>query len=270
LSVDLHIHTTESDGTWTPQELVRQAVKRGLRTIAITDHDTTAGIYAAQANAPAELEVIPGIEINAAAPDGADVHIVGLWIDPENPVLQEQLRILRESRIERTERILSLLRSLGIPITLDDVLKYAREEVVSRSHIASVLLEKEVVSSKEEAFQSLIGEKGPAYVPRYKVEPDDAVELIIRAGGVPILAHPGLLANLDVLPILVAADLVGLEVVHPSHDEAETEFYLDLAHQYGLLPSGGSDCHGPGGKDEVYLGRYTIPEAWLRQLAARR
>ncbi len=270
MRVDLHVHTTESDGTWTPQEVVREAVQRGLKAIAITDHDTTAGIRAAQENAPEGLEVVPGIEINAAAPDGADIHILGLWIDPEHPALQEQLDILRRSRIERTEKILSLLRGLGIAITLDDVLKYAQEEVVSRSHIASVLLDKEVVSSKAEAFQRLIGEGCPAYVPRYKVEPARAVKLILTAGGVPVLAHPGLLPNLDVLPVLVEAQLVGLEVIHPSHSEEQTAYYLDLARRYGLLPSGGSDCHGPGGKDEVYLGRYTIPEEWLRQLEARR
>ncbi|MGI6673644.1 MAG: PHP domain-containing protein [Limnochordia bacterium] len=270
MSVDLHVHTTESDGTWTPQELVHQAVKRGIRTIAITDHDTTSGIRSAQTSAPEGLEVIPGIEINAAAPDGADVHIVGLWIDPENPTLQERLGLLREARIVRTEKILTELRALGIAITLDDVLKYAREDVISRSHIASVLLEEGVVSSKAEAFERLIGEGCPAYVPRFKVEPAEAVALIFKAGGVPVLAHPGLLANLDVLPILVEAGLVGLEVIHPSHDAAQTEFYMELARRCNLLPSGGSDCHGPGGKDQVFLGSYTIPEEWVLQLAARR
>lgn len=266
MCIDLHVHTTESDGTWTPQQLVQEAVKRGLRTIAITDHDTTAGIRAAQEHAPEGLEVIPGIEINAAAPDGSDLHIVGLWIDPDNFTLQKQLTILRESRVSRTEKILALLRDLGIDINLDDVLKYANEDVVSRSHIASALLEKGVVATKAEAFQRLIGEGCPAYVPRLKVEPAQAVELIRQAGGVPILAHPGLLPNLDVLPALLEVDLVGMEVVHPSHDEAQMEYYLRLAEEKNLLPSGGSDCHGPGGKDQVFLGSYTIPEGWLEQL----
>lgn len=270
MCVDLHVHTTESDGTWTPQEVVREAVQRGLKAIAITDHDTTAGIHAAQEQAPTGLTVIPGIEVNAAAPDGADIHILGLWIDPLNAALQEQLNTLRESRLERTEKILSLLGQLGISLTVDDVLKYAREDVVSRSHIASALLEKGVVASKAEAFQRLIGEGCPAYVPRYKVEPARAVDLILQAGGVPVLAHPGLLNNLDVLPLLVDAGLVGLEVIHPSHNEDQTRYYLTVADQYGLLPSGGSDCHGPGGKDQVYLGSYTIPEEWLHKLAARR
>jgi predicted metal-dependent phosphoesterase TrpH len=270
LRVDLHIHTTESDGTWTPEELVREAARLGLKAIAVTDHDTTAGIRAAQDSAPQGLEVIPGIEINAAALDGADVHVVGLWIDPHDQALQDQLHILRKSRIERAKSILALLHRLGISLSVEDVLKYAHEDVVSRSHIASALLEKGVVATKAEAFERLIGESGPAYVPRYKIEPARAVQLILDAGGVPVLAHPGLLKNLDVLPILVDAGLVGLEVIHPSHNEAQQEFYLSLAEKFHLLPSGGSDCHGPGGKDEVYLGRYTIPEAWLHQLAARR
>lgn len=267
MSVDLHVHTTESDGTWTPQELVREAQKRGLSTIAITDHDTTSGVAPALQSAPPGLQVIPGIEINAAV-EGQDVHIVGLWVEPAHPRLQEQLRVLREARVERTEKMLKKLRDLGIKIGIDDVLKYAREEVVSRSHVASVLLEKGVVTTKQEAFDRLIGEGCPAYVERYKLDPAKAVGLLLQAGGVPILAHPGLLRSLDVLPSLMEAGLVGLEVVHPSHDPSQIQYFLDLAEKLQLLPSGGSDCHGPGGKDQVFLGGWTIPEEWLHRLAA--
>lgn len=267
MSVDLHTHTTESDGTWTPQELVGEAKRRGLSAIAITDHDTTAGIAAALHSAPPGLQVIPGIEINAAV-EGQDVHILGLWIEPNHPKLQEQLTVLRDARVKRTEKMLEKLRDLGIKIGIDDVLKYARKEVVSRSHVASVLLEKEVVSTKQEAFDRLIGEGCPAYVERYKLDPAKAVGLLLEAGGIPILAHPGLLSSLDVLPSLVEAGLVGLEVVHPSHDPIQTQYFLELAEKLQLLPSGGSDCHGPGGKDQVFLGSWTIPEQWMLRLAA--
>lgn len=268
--IDLHTHTTESDGTWTPRQLVEEAARLGLSTIAITDHDTTAGIKAAQEHAPCGLEVIAGIELNAMAPDGVDAHILGLWIDPDYAPLQKQLVILREARIERIAKMLTLLGKLGVKLAYEDVAKFALKDVVSRSHIASALLEKGYVSSKEEAFKTLIGEGCPAYVARYKLAPDKAVGLIHKAGGISVLAHPGLMRNLEVLPTLVSAGLVGLEVIHPSHSSAQRQSFLNLAKQLGLLPSGGSDCHGPGGKDQVYLGDYTISRDWLLNLSRKR
>lgn len=269
MSVDLHTHTTESDGTWTPRQLVEEAAKLGLSTIAVTDHDTTAGLKAAHEHAPCGLEVIAGIELNAMAPDGVDAHILGLWIDPTYAPLQEQLVILREARIDRIGKILDLLSKLEIKLAYDDVVKFALKDVVSRSHIASALLEKGYVSSKQEAFQTLIGEGCPAYVRRYKLAPDKAVDLIHKAGGVSVLAHPGLMRNLEVLPTLVAAGLGGIEVIHPSHSTEQSQSFLNLANQLGLLPSGGSDCHGPGGKDRVYLGDYTIERDWLMALSRK-
>lgn len=267
---DLHLHTTESDGTWTPEQLVREATRRGLKVIAITDHDTTAGIEAALKFAPREIEVVPGIELSTVAPDGEEVHILGLWIDPKFAPLKEQLTILRQARLGRTGEILERLNSLGITLENSEVLEFAQKDVLSRSHIASALLARGVVSTKQEAFDSLIGQGAPAYVERYKLAPEDAVELILQSGGVPVLAHPGLLESLEILPSLIKVGLVGLEVVHPSHTKAQTENLSKLAVKWQLLPSGGSDCHGPGGKDQVYLGQYTIPVDWASKLAARR
>ncbi len=267
---DLHLHTTESDGTWTPEQLVDEAGQVGLSAIAITDHDTTAGIEAARRHAPEMMQIVPGIELSTASSDGEDVHVLGLWINPDYEPLQKKLTILREERVQRIDKMLERLASLGIHLHVHDVLKFSHKDVVSRSHVASALVEKGVVKSKEEAFSLYIGHRGPAYVQRHKLGPEQAVELILGAGGVPVLAHPGLLANLKVLPSLIDAGLVGIEVVHHSHSPKQTRQFIELAADHGLLPSGGSDCHGPGGKDQLYLGKYKIPWDWLQELAAKR
>lgn len=267
---DLHLHTTESDGTWTPEQLVSQASKIGLSAIAITDHDTTAGIAAALRVAAESLQVIPGIELSSAGESGEEVHMIGLWIDPSYEPLQNRLAILREERLTRVDRILERLRDLGIDLEQADVLKYARQDVLSRSHIASALLDKGFVRSKQEAFDAYIGQGAPAYVRRPKLTPEEAIQLIIQAGGVPVLAHPGLLKDLSILPSLRDGGLVGLEVVHYSHSVEQTQHFRELAAEYGFLPSGGSDCHGPGGKDEIYIGRYCIPWSWVQELKTKR
>ncbi len=267
---DLHLHTTESDGTWTPEQLVGQASRLGLSAIAITDHDTTAGIAAALRVAPAHLQVIPGIELSTAHEVGEAVHIVGLWINPSNERLQSRLSVLREERLHRVDRILERLDDLGVFLEHADILKFAHRNVLSRSHIASALVEKGFVQSKQEAFNAYIGQGAPAYVRRPKLSPEEAIQLIIHAGGVPILAHPGMLKDLFILPILKEGGLVGMEVIHHSHTVEQTQYFEELAADYGFLPSGGSDCHGPGGKDQIYIGRYSIPWKWVQELEVHR
>ena len=249
---------------------MQEAVRRGLSIIAITDHDTTAGIAAALKHASENLTIIPGIELSSVSPQGEEVHILGLWIDPRYEPLQEQLVVLREARHHRIDKILKRLGDLGIFLTHDDILKHAQKDVLSRSHIASALMDKGVVKSKEEAFTTLIGQGAPAYVQRHKLIPEEAVQLLNQSGGVPVLAHPGLLKDLGILPSLIDAGLVGLEVVHPSHTPEQEQYFLKLAEDLGLLPSGGSDCHGPGGKDHIYIGKYTVPGEWVSALARRR
>ena len=267
---DLHLHTTESDGTWTPEQLVKQARLVGLAAIAITDHDTTGGIAAALKHAPQRLEVIPGIELSTVAEGGEEVHMVGLWINPHYEPLQEELTALRAARIDRIDEILARLDDLGISLTQGDVLNFATRDVVSRSHIASALVEKGVVTSKKEAFDAFLGRGAPAYVERRKLRPERAIALIIQSGGMPVLAHPGLLRDLTMLPSLKKAGLVGIEVVHHSHTPEQTKHFLSLADELKLLPSGGSDCHGPKGKDAIYIGTYKIPWKWLEDLARAR
>lgn len=263
---DLHLHTNESDGTWSPTELVHEAIKLGLSAIAITDHDTTAGINEALAVAPEKIEVIPGIELSSREPNGEDVHILGLWIDPDSSDLNNQLAMFKEERIKRNGKILSKLNKLGININEEDVLQYAHKEIVSRSHIASALVNNKTVRTKQEAFDKFLTPGAPTYVERKTFAPEKAIELILNSGGVPVLAHPGLLNNLDILPSLVKSGLVGLEVIHSTHTKKQTEFFLKLAKGYNLLPSGGSDCHGPGGKDQIFIGKFTIPFLWKEAL----
>jgi predicted metal-dependent phosphoesterase TrpH len=270
LLADLHLHTTESDGTWTPEELVRKALQVGLSAIAICDHDTTSGIKAATGVAPPELQVIPGIELSTSADKDDEVHILGLWINPHYEALQRKLADLRKERVSRVHMMIERLESLGFSLAYADVLKFAHEDVLSRSHIAAAMVEKGIVGSKHEAFDAYLGQGQPAYVKRHKLTLEEAVRLILEAGGVPILAHPGLLKDLTILPRLVQAGLVGMEVIHHSHTKEQTEFFRQMAKKNGLLPSGGSDCHGPGGKDEIYIGKYSVPWHWLEDLAASR
>lgn len=270
MSADLHLHTTESDGTWTPREVVQKAVEHSLTVIAITDHDTTAGLAEAKRHAPRGLEVISGIELSTLSFSQEEIHILGYWIDESAPRLQNLLEVLRLARIERAKLILAKLKGLGITLSYDDVLQFAKRSVISRSHIASVLQGKKIVETKAQAFQKYLGPDAPAYVGRRKLSPQQAVEVILEARGIPVLAHPGLMKNLNILPALIEAGLVGLEVVHSSHDREQTKFFLQLANKWGLLPTGGSDCHGPGGKEKVFMGDFTIPLRWVEQLEKRR
>lgn len=269
LFADLHLHTTESDGTWEPRELVREAFSRGLSAIAITDHDTTAGVFEAMNTAPEKLTVIPGIELSSVAPDGEEVHILGLWIDVNYQPLTELMKKLQIDRVERIDKIITRLNDLGFHLDHSDVRKFAQKGILSRSHVAAALVDKGFVGTKQEAFDRFLGQEGLAYIDRFKISPEEAVRLILASGGVPVLAHPGLLRNLEIMPSIVEAGLVGIEVVHSTHSPDQTESFLALAKHWNLLPAGGSDCHGPGGKDEIYIGRFNIPIKWVEDLARK-
>jgi len=270
MKADLHVHTTESDGTWDPASLGRAAQERGISVVAVTDHDTTAGVVPALAGAPPGVEIVPGIEISTTVGNSDEVHILGYWIDPEHPRLKEYIDNMREFRIHRAQCIVSRLNEQGINISFDDVLQYAPRQVVSRSHIAAVMQKAGYVKTKHQAFEEWIGVGRPAYVPRQKMSPEEAIALVVECGGVPVLAHPGLLSDLGIVHRLARSPLVGMEVVHSAHTPEQTAYFQELARGLGLLPSGGSDCHGPGGKDSLFLGQYTIPTSWVEALRERR
>lgn len=274
--VDLHTHSAASDGQLAPEELVRLADAARLAAVALTDHDTTAGIAAAKAAARKfpELRFIAGIEMSAKFPAGM-LHVLGLGIDEGCAGLQETLRQVRGAREERNPKIIAALGRLGMKISMEDVLaatasggRREEGEIVGRLHIAEALRRKGYVRTAKEAFDRYIGNNGPAYVDKERLEPSEAIRAIREAGGAAVLAHPVQLryensAQLErILRSFISAGMNGIEVYHTDHRPEQTRLYLDLARRFGLLVTGGSDFHGPVRQDAV-LGRPLVPLAAL-------
>jgi len=266
--VDLHLHTTCSDGVNTPEEVVAFARQARLAAIAVTDHDTLDGLPAAAAAAEAAaIDFIPGVELSASDHQ-ADVHILGYYLDTATPGLAEELRILRDGRQSRGERILDLLAHLGVPLHLERVVAIAAGAPLGRPHIGAAMIEAGYVETMDEAFERYIGYHAPAYVPKRTLDPAGAIDLVKRAGGVPVLAHPGSLRRDDLIPALVAHGLVGIEVWHPKHDAQRVRTYMAAAETFGLLVTGGSDFHGAG-RGESTVGAQPVPLAVVAPLLAR-
>ncbi|WP_035295742.1 PHP domain-containing protein [Brevibacillus thermoruber] len=274
---DLHTHTRASDGTCEPAENVRLAAEAGLAAVAITDHDTVAGIPAAlEAAAGLNLEVIPGVEISSAA-NGQDIHVLGYFVPYDDAAFQEKLRGLRETRHERNKLMIARLRELGIPITLESVYrrKKGEDKNIGRPHIAEELMELGVVGSIDEAFAKYLGREGAAYVNPPRISPQEAITLIQEAGGAAVLAHPGLYDDDELVRELIAFGLDGIEVWHPDNDAADRERYRTWAEEHGLVMTGGSDFHGWRGEEPFHamLGTHTAPLSAverLREIAAKR
>ncbi|MFQ6058335.1 MAG: PHP domain-containing protein [Anaerolineae bacterium] len=275
--VDLHLHTTASDGVYTSARLVALAARRGLRAIAITDHDSTEGLDKALVAAKQwGIEVIPGVELSTDVSEG-EVHILGYFIDWHDPELQETLTRLRASRVERARKMVDKLAALGVPVSFQRVLELAGEGAVGRPHVAKALVEAGHVMTTGQAFNRYLGRHGPAYVERYRLSPVEAVQVIRRARGLPVLAHPlipddnGVLRELppleSFLPELCAAGLVGLEAYYTGYPPAVTRDLTGLAAKFGLIVTGGSDFHG-GGILQVELGEVYVPWACVERLKA--
>jgi len=256
--IDLHTHTTASDGTLSPKELVEHAYGSGLTAVAITDHDTIGGIEEALSQGKKiGLEVVPGVEISVDF--HGEMHILGYFINLESPVLQETLEQLREYRKERNPQIIRKLNDLGFTITLEEVKEVARGAVIGRPHIAKVLLDKGYVQSLDQAFGEYLATGRPAYVKKEKLTPQEAIAAIVSSGGLPVLAHPKYLGltreELHALLFsLTGVGLKGIEAYYTTHSSAETQFYLALAEQHGLAVTGGSDFHGSN-KPDIELGK---------------
>ena len=255
--IDLHTHSTRSDGTLTPAELIRYAAQKGLAAIALTDHDTIDGIEEAVQAArslssqdPDALvpEVIPGVELSTEY-RGKDIHIVGLFIDWQNREFADRLRGFADARIYRNRKMCSLLTENGCPVSYEDLEAAFPDTVITRAHFAQYLLDRGMISSIDEAFRKLIGDDCPCFVPREKITPHDAVRFLLRFGGVPILAHHLQYkmseTELDALVAsLTGLGLDGIEVYYSTHRQADTANLSRIAEKYGLLLSGGSDFHG--------------------------
>jgi hypothetical protein len=270
--VDLHTHSTASDGLFAPSELLQQAKAAGLEVQALTDHDTTNGIpEALTAARQLGIELIPGIEINTDI-EGNEVHVLGYFIDYQQTALQQKLQVLRDSRLRRGERMVENLNKMGIAIRWERVREIAQGSV-GRPHIAKALLEQGYVKSIPEAFDKYISSNSPAYVARYKLEPEHAIRLIVSAGGLPVLAHPlahpGLATIQQRFPQMHEAGLVGLETYYGPYTPEQVQTIKTFADEHDLIATGGSDYHGPGIHPTPLGGRYVPYEAVERLKAAK-
>lgn len=256
-TVDLHVHSNRSDGTYPPAELIRYAVTKNLRVMALTDHDTVDGLpeikeeAARIENAP---EIVDGVELSTDL-EGRDIHIVGLFINTEDPALNRYLQKFKDARDIRNEKMCdSLAKGLNMDISYEKLKDAFPGAVITRAHYARYMLEHKYISSMNEAFDRWIGDDKPYFIPREKVRPEDAVELIKKASGIPVLAHPVLykfsLSRLEkLISDLKEAGLLGMETRYSTYTSGETRQMMMLANKYGLLESGGSDFHGSNKKD---------------------
>jgi predicted metal-dependent phosphoesterase TrpH len=269
MTADLHIHTTASDGRLTSERILTHAIEAGLSYISITDHDTVNGLlelYEKREHKTDMICIIPGIELSTDLPEN-EVHILGYNIDIYNFELRNQLDILVTHRHERTKRIIHKLYQLGYTIDYLRVMELAQHATaIGRPHIARALIDKGYFSTISDVFITLLDKNGPAYVPHYKLTPLQVIALIKKAGGVPVVAHPGLIGNDGIVLDLINIGILGLEVYHPKHNTLQTQKYLDLASQYQLLVTGGSDFHAIPTRFPGRLGLFTIPANLAKKL----
>jgi predicted metal-dependent phosphoesterase TrpH len=261
--VDLHSHSTASDGTVAPEEVIESALRCGLTALALTDHDTIDGVSAARtAGARVGIRVIPGVELSAFH-EGHEVHLLALHLTHLEG-LQRRLSELRTMRYTRAQRIVEKLNTLGVPLTLDEVLLQSNGGAVGRPHVARALIARGVVQDFRDAFTKYLGSAGTAFVPKEHFSIEDAIAIAHEAGALAIWAHPGDGGRRERLEALVAAGLDGLEIRHPSHSGEDVKRLQALADFFNLVPSGGSDWHGaPDGPRR--LGIMNVPIEWLER-----
>ena len=265
--VDLHTHSTASDGAFAPADVVAHASRAGLSAIALTDHDSVAGVEEARAAGERlGVHVIAGIELSAV--DGArEIHLLGLHLESTVPIDRE-LAEFRESRVSRAEQIVARLNALDVPVTFDAVLAEAGEGAVGRPHVARAIVRGGWVRDQREAFDRFLGNGRPAFVPKHHLTIGDAIRLVHDAGGVAVVAHPGSDGTRARIEPLVPLGLDGLEVRHPSHSAEDAARIGAIADHFGLVPSGGSDWHGAVEGPRV-IGNQRVPAEWAERQAAR-
>lgn len=266
MAIDLHTHSTASDGTRPPAAVVDFAHACGVTTLALADHDTLDGIEPASRRA-AELgiEYIPAIELNTDLPGKGEIHILGYYINLHHDEFLSVLAERREARIRRAKGMVEKLRAMGLDLDYDQISQKA-EGVVARPHIALAMVEQGYVPDVRTALKQYLQSGGPAYVPRDEMAPADAIRLIRAAGGVPVLAHPGLYQGEQALAAFLAAGLLGIEVYYKEHTPEQVTFYEQLGRQHCLLLTGGTDCHGPGTHRDYRIGDVAIPAEILAPL----
>ncbi|WP_353095241.1 PHP domain-containing protein [Tissierella praeacuta] len=263
---DLHVHTNHSDGLFPPEEVIDLAIKKNLDGIAITDHDTITGIKKAieYSNRYDNFTVIPGIEFSCVFKD-EEVHILGYFINYQDPRLIKIITQLKKSRLTRGIEMINRINELGLDLSIDEVKEFSGEEYIGRPHIARALIKKGYVSDIQEAFNKYLDRGKPAYAERYKINIDETISLIKSVGGISVLAHPGILKDKDIINYCISLDINGLECIHSKHSKEDTDFLINLSKTNDLIITGGSDFHGDLINGELILGKYfvdidTIPE----------
>jgi len=265
---DLHLHTQFSDGTFSPEELVSHAQKHGLACIALTDHDTVEGCArAAAACAAARMEFISGTELTAEHAD-TEVHILAYFVDTQNQALLTRIAGFQAVRQNRIREMVAALNQLGIPLKAETVFALANCKSPGRPHVARALVKERLIGSLDEAFEKYLKKGRPAWVPKTKMSALEAVELIHQAGGLAVMAHPGLNRTDEIIPHLVTAGLDGIECFHTKHSTVMAERYLEFAEKFQLLVTGGSDCHGFSKKAPL-IGTVKLPYDHVEKMKAK-
>ncbi|UCE66153.1 MAG: PHP domain-containing protein [Candidatus Zixiibacteriota bacterium] len=263
--IDLHIHTKASDGIFSPAQVVEVVLKLELKAFSITDHDTINGFAEAEKLIRGNnVEIIPGVELSCHY-RGSDVHILGYYIDYANPEFEKKIFKFRQERYERGEEMVSRLNELGINLSMETVKDIAGKSAVGRPHVADALLKEEFVQTYDEAFARYIGYHAPAYVPKQTFTPEQGIDLIHLTRGVAVLAHPGTLKHDEFVPDFIAMGLDGIEAYHSQHSRNDVTRYKNMADKFGVIYTGGSDCHGPR-KGNVLIGNQRIPYKILENL----
>lgn len=266
--IDLHLHTTCSDGLRTPLEILEAVRKRKLAAFAITDHDTINGFLSARKQVQeGDPELIAGLELSCST-DTGDIHLLAYLFDPDNARLLEALDDFREKRNQRGRKMVQRLNDMGITITYEDVLQAAGTAAVGRPHVAEAMNRCKVVASYDDAFRRYIGDRQPAFVPKYNYAPADAIDLIHAAGGVAVLAHPMVGGALDRIEELAGLGIDGIEALHPDHKQHEAANLKEVAARFRLIWTGGSDFHGRGGRCGS-VGSEAVPIDCLQELRLR-
>jgi 3',5'-nucleoside bisphosphate phosphatase len=265
---DLHLHTCFSDGTYTPEELADQASHHELAAVALTDHDTVEGCARmAQACTRHGIEFVPGAELTAEDA-GVELHLLAYFINTHHPELLLAMTKFQSVRQERIREMVSRLNRINVALDADSVLALANCRAPGRPHVGRALVRAGICASMDEAFERFLKKNRPAWVPKYKMSASHAIQLIHRAGGVAVMAHPGLSHSDELIPRLIAEGLDGLECYHSKHSPAACEFYAQVAQQHSLLITGGSDCHGLN-KGKPLIGTIKLPYQHVRELRSK-
>lgn len=263
--VDLHIHSNRSDGALCYREIVDIAAERNLRAISFTDHDDIRGLDEAQKYCGEKnIEFISGIEISARSKN-FDLHLLGYFFDHHNENLIDYVQFFQEERVKRAQKIITLLKKFGINLSFDFIQQKAGPGSIGRPHIAEAMVEEGYVYNYYDAFNRFIGDGCPCAVPKYKITPAEAISLINRAGGVCVIAHPGSDVTNEGLIDLIKCGLNGIETMHPRHNQTQITHYQELTHKFGLIETGGSDCHGKH-FPEILIGKLDVPYSIVEKM----